>query len=99
MNAPISSGVICEWPGCKHEAFCITGNVCDAYVCQKHFKITNGKTREQITGDELGKIQVMGFNARLRHASVSQNREAARADEERTEGREVPSAQRINPHD
>lgn len=36
----------CDWPGCKREAVCTSGNYGGRPVCGDHFKITNGTERD-----------------------------------------------------
>lgn len=39
-----SETAVCEWPGCKQEALCQSGNFGNKLVCDEHFKLTNGST-------------------------------------------------------
>lgn len=50
---------ICEWPECKDEALCSSGNVNGALVCKDHFKITNGKSIDELSADELRTMEAI----------------------------------------
>lgn len=39
----------CEWPGCSAKPLCVSGNVGGALVCKRHFRITNGKTEQELS--------------------------------------------------
>lgn len=49
----------CEWPDCKNEALCESGSVNGALVCKDHFKITNGKSIDDLSADELQIVEAM----------------------------------------
>lgn len=69
MNEP----EICEWPGCTNEALCTTGNAGGALVCRHHFKITNGKSADEVLPHELEAMQMMADAAHNRETRVPPN--------------------------
>jgi len=64
---------ICEWPGCTNTPLCCTGNAGGAYVCRRHFAITNGKAADELLPHELEAMQTMADTARNREARVMPN--------------------------
>jgi len=56
----------CEWPGCNKDAFCRSGNVSGAFVCQIHFAVTNGKDHSELNSEEIVILSFMAAKCRGR---------------------------------
>lgn len=61
----------CDWPGCKDEATCTTGNAGGGLVCRQHFMITNGTGPEtELTEAENAAFWHMARAAGLRRVGT-----------------------------